>query len=200
MNLYFITKKLKPLVTTIALLACLSTNVVFAQSQNKNKLPEIGAAAASVLSLDKERQIGDIMMRQLRASQPIINDPVLIEYINHLGNRLVKNAQDVNYRFKFFLINRKAINAFAFFGGHVAVHSSLVTLADNESELASVLAHEISHVTQRHLARRLESQKRSQPLTTAGMISGVLLALVNPTIGFAALTTTIAASKQLSIN
>jgi len=171
-----------------------------AQQNNKNKLPEIGASAASVLSLDKERQIGDIMMRQLRASQPIINDPVLIEYINHLGNQLIKNAQDVNYQFEFFLINKKDINAFAFFGGHVAVHSSLLTLADDESELASVLAHEISHVTQRHLARRLESQQRSQPLTTAGMISGVLLALVNPTVGFAALSTSMAASQQMSIN
>lgn len=171
-----------------------------AQQSDKNKLPEIGASAASVLSLDKERQIGDIMMRQLRASQPIINDPVLIEFINNLGNKLIKNAQDVNYRFEFFLINKKEINAFAFFGGHVAVHSSLITLADDESELASVLAHEISHVTQRHLARRLEAQKRSQPLTTAGMISGVLLALVNPTVGFAALSTSMAASQQMSIN
>jgi len=185
---------------SMVLLLSLTAFTGLAKQNNKNKLPEIGASAASVLSLDKERQIGDIMMRQLRASQPIINDPVLIEYINHLGNKLIKNAQDVNYRFQFFLINKDEINAFAFFGGHVAVHSSLITLADDESELASVLAHEISHVTQRHLARRLESQQRSQPLTTAGMISGVLLALVNPTVGFAALSTSMAASQQMSIN
>ena len=140
------------------------------------------------------------MMRQLRGSQPVINDPVLDEYINHLGNNLVKNADNVNYQFKFFLINKKEINAFAFFGGHVAIHTSLITLADTESELASVIGHEISHVTQRHLARRLESQSRKQPLTTAGMISGILLAMINPTIGFAALSTSMAASQQMSIN
>ena len=88
---------------------------------NKNKLPEIGISGFSVLSLDKEGQIGTAMMRQLRATQPVIQDPVLIEYINHLGNQLVKNANDVNYPFEFFLINNDELNAFAFFGGHVGI-------------------------------------------------------------------------------
>lgn len=170
------------------------------EQSNKNKLPEIGISGFSVLSLDKERQIGDAMMRQLRASQPIVQDPVLTEYINHLGNQLVKNAQDVNYAFDFFLINNNELNAFAFFGGHVGIHTGLLTTADNESELASVIAHEISHVTQRHLARRLESQSNSQTLTMAGMVSGLLLTLVNPTVGMAALSASMAASQQASIN
>jgi len=167
---------------------------------NKNKLPEIGISGFSVLSLDKERQIGNAMMRQLRASQPIIQDPVLKEYINHLGNQLVKNAQDVNYAFEFFLINNNELNAFAFFGGHVGIHTGLVTTADNESELASVIAHEISHVTQRHLARHLESQSINQSLTMTGMVSGILLALINPAIGMAAFNASMAASQQASIN
>jgi len=192
--------KIKPLLLAFALTSTLASVSSFSQENNKNKLPEIGAAGFSVLSIDKERQIGGAMMRHIRASQPLINDPVLIEYINDLGNRLVKNAQDVNYSFEFFIINNKEINAFAFFGGHVGIHSGLITLADTESELASVIAHEISHVTQRHLARRLESQSKNQPLTMAGMISGVLLALVNPTVGMAALTTTMAASQQSGIN
>ncbi len=195
---------LKPLLFACAftlLIAGLSTFDVLANSQNnKNKLPEIGISGFSILSLEKERQIGKAMIRQLRASQPVIQDPVLIEYINHLGNQLVKNAQDVNYAFKFFLINNNELNAFAFFGGHVGIHSGLLTSADNESELASVIAHEISHVTQRHLARRLESQSKSQTLTMAGMVSGILLALVNPTVGMAALSASMAASQQASIN
>lgn len=195
---------LKPLLFTCAftlLVATLSTFDATAQNQNnKNKLPEIGISGFSVLSLDKERQIGKAMMKQLRASQPIIQDPVLIEYINHLGNLLVKNAQDVNYAFEFFLINNNELNAFAFFGGHVGIHSGLLTTADNESELASVIAHEISHVTQRHLARRLESQSQTQTLSMAGMVSGILIALVNPTVGMAALSASMAASQQASIN
>jgi len=195
---------IKPFFLACALIAVIASTCPFdveANGQNnKNKLPEIGISGFSVLSLEKERQIGQAMMRQLRASQPLIQDPVLIEYINHLGNRLVKNAQDVNYAFKFFLINNNELNAFAFFGGHVGIHSGLLTTADNESELASVIAHEISHVTQRHLARRLESQSRSQTLSMAGMVSGILLALVNPTVGIAALSASMAASQQASIN
>ena len=190
--------KIKTLVLALTLSA-FSGYAITAES-NKNKLPEIGTAGGSILSLDKERLIGDVLMRQLRGSQPIINDPVLMEYINDLGNQLVKNAIDVNYSFEFFMINNQELNAFAFFGGHVGIHSGLLTTADSESELASVIAHEISHVTQRHLARRMEAQSRSQPLTTAGMISGVLLTLINPTVGMAALSTSMAASQQSSIN
>ncbi len=170
------------------------------KQNDKNKLPDIGISGYSVLSTDKELQIGQAMMRQLRASQPLIHDPVLNEYINHLGNILVKNAQGVHYAFEFFLINNDELNAFAFFGGHVGIHTGLVTTADTESELASVIAHEISHVTQRHLARRLESQSQTQGLTMAAMLSSVLLTLVNPTVGMAALSASMAATQQASIN
>jgi predicted Zn-dependent protease len=192
--------KIKSLLFACSFTALIASPYSFSQENNKNKLPEIGTAGFSVLSIDKERQIGGAMMRHIRASQPLLNDPVLNEYINDLGNRLVKNAQDVKYSFEFFIIRNKEINAFAFFGGHVGIHSGLITLADTESELASVIGHEISHVTQRHLARRLEAQSNNQPLTTAGMISGVLLALINPSVGMAALTTAMAVSKQSSIN
>lgn len=177
-----------------------STLVAANIESDRNKLPEIGSAGFSILSIEKERQIGGEMMRQLRASQPVLNDPVLIEYINDLGNRMVRNAKDVNYSFEFFVIRNKELNAFAFFGGHIAIHSGLITATKTESELASVIAHEISHVTQRHLARRLEAQTRSQPLTTAGLVSSVLLALINPGVGIAALSTTLAASQQAGIN
>ncbi|NQY63727.1 MAG: M48 family metallopeptidase [Alteromonadaceae bacterium] len=196
--------KLKPFVIAsllpTVLATVLATPLATAQEQNKNKLPEIGTAGFSTLSIDKERLIGHAMMRQVRASQPVINDPVLNEYINDLGNKLVKNAEDVNYAFEFFFINSTELNAFAFFGGHIAIHSGLLTTAANESELAAVIAHEISHVTQRHLARRLEAQNNARTLTTAGMISSILLTLVNPTVGMAALSTTMAATQQNNIN
>ncbi|REL35418.1 M48 family metalloprotease [Thalassotalea euphylliae] len=191
--------KLKPVLLSIGLCLTIGSSPINAQ-QDKNELPEIGAAGSSILSIDKERVVGDAMMRHLRATQPILHDPVITEYLNHLGNRLVRNAQDVNYKFKFFVLNNNELNAFAFFGGHVGVHSGLITTADTESELASVLAHEISHVTQRHLARRLEAQSANQPLTLAGMLGGVLLTLVNPTVGIAALSTSVAASQQASLN
>ena len=192
--------KLKALILATTLTSMLLSPMSLASKTNKNKLPEIGAAGFSILSIDKERLIGVAMMKQLRASQPLINDPVLIEYINHLGNQLVKNAQDVNYGFEFFLIRNQELNAFAFFGGHVGIHSGLITEADTESELASVIAHEISHVTQRHLARRLESQSQTQALSMAGLVSGILLTLVNPTVGMATLMGSMALTQQASIN
>lgn len=196
---------LKPMFTALILVLGIATATSFNAGaidnyKNKNKLPDIGISGYSVLSTDKELQIGQAMMRQLRGSQPLIQDPVLIEYINHLGNTLVKNAQGVNYAFEFFIINNNELNAFAFFGGHVGIHSGLITTADTESELASVIAHEISHVTQRHLARRLESQSQTQSLTMAAMLSSILLTLVNPTVGMAALSASMAATQQASIN
>lgn len=82
--------------------------------------------------------------------------------------RLVAHANSVRTPFHFYLINNDQINAFAFFGGNVVLHSALFRYSDNESELASVMAHEISHVTQRHLARAMEDQKRNAPLTRVG--------------------------------
>ena len=192
--------KLKSIAIALSMTLSTSCLSALAQPANKNELPNIGAAGTSILSIDKERIIGGAIMRQLRAGQPVINDPILMEYINHLGNRLVKNAQDVHYKFQFFIINNNELNAFAFFGGHVGIHSGLITTADTESELASVLAHEISHVTQRHLARRLESQQRSQPVAIATLASSILVTLINPAVGIAALSASVAASQQAGIN
>lgn len=167
---------------------------------NKNKLPEIGVVASDAISLDKEKQVGDILMRQLRGQTPIVGDPILEEYIQDIGNRLVAQAENVKFPFKFFLISNSEINAFAFFGGHVGVHTGLIYNADNESELASVLAHEVSHVTQRHIARRIQAQQRSTPLQLASLFGGLLVAMANPEAGIAAISASTAAGQQASIN
>ncbi len=192
--------KIYTLLFSTAFFFTLFASQVFAAQHNRNELPKIGTAGNSVLSVDKERLIGNALMRELRRQRNVLNDPVLIEYINTLGNHMVKHANDVNYSFKFFFVRNDEINAFAFFGGHIGVHTGLVSASSNESELASVVAHEISHVTQRHLARKIEAQSRTQPLSAAGLISGVLLSIVNPSVGIAALTTSLAASQQASIN
>jgi predicted Zn-dependent protease len=143
------------LVSSMALLITLPAQGI----NQKNYLPEIGVVASGAITLDKEIQIGDVLMRQLRAQAPIINDPLLQEYIQDLGNRLVAQADNVKFPFEFFLLNSPSINAFAFFGGHVAVHTGLIFSAQNESELASVLAHEVSHVTQRPIARSMQANR-----------------------------------------
>ncbi|MGO4892687.1 beta-barrel assembly-enhancing protease [Flavobacterium sp. W21_SRS_FM6] len=166
----------------------------------KNQLPEIGVVASSAISLDKELLIGDALMRQLRGQGPVISDPLLDEYIQDLGNRLVAQADDVKFSFKFFILNSPEINAFAFFGGHVGIHTGLIFNAKNESELASVLAHEVTHVTQRHIARSIEERQKSSPLQIASLLGSILLAVANPEAGMAAISASSAASQQASIN
>lgn len=166
----------------------------------KNALPEIGVVASDAISIDKELMVGKILMRQLRSQAPIVTDPLLEEYIQDLGNRLVAQAQNVKFPYKFFLLNNQEINAFAFFGGHIGTHTGLIFHASNESELASVLAHEVTHVTQRHIARSIQARQKASPLQIASMFGGLLLALANPEAGVAAISAGNAASAQASIN
>ena len=182
------------LATLIATLTLGQTFPAFADPADT--LPDMGTSAGSTLSIAQELQMGDYYVRQLRGSAPLINDPLLVQYINSLGMRLVAHANSVRTPFHFYLINNDEINAFAFFGGNVVLHSALFRYADNESQLASVMAHEISHVTQRHLARAMEDQKNNAPLTWAGTLGSILLAMASPQAGMAALTGTLAGSRQ----
>ncbi|MEI2682231.1 M48 family metallopeptidase [Erwinia aphidicola] len=173
----------------------LAAQTLPARADVSDNLPDIGTTAGGTLSINQELAMGDFYVRQLRASAPI-NDPLLNQYINGLGQRLVSHAWSVKTPFHFFLIRNDEINAFAFFGGNVVLHSALFRYADNESQLASVMAHEISHVTQRHLARAMEDQQRNAPLTWVGALGSILLAMASPQAGMAALTGTLAGTQQ----
>ncbi|MCE0494469.1 M48 family metalloprotease [Vibrio salinus] len=163
-------------------------------------LPDIGTVASATLTIAQEEIYGDAYMRSMRASQPIIHDPVLSDYINAIGHRLVANSENVKTPFYFFLIRNRELNAFAFFGGHVAVHSGIFLHTRTESELASILAHEISHVTQRHLARSMEAEAKRTPATIAALAGSLLLAIAAPQAGVAALSATTAGTIQSKIN
>lgn len=129
----------------------------------------MGTTAGSTLSINQEIAMGDYYTRQLRNSAPLVFDPLLSNYINNLGQKLVSNANSVKTPFHFYLVNNPNINAFAYFGGNIVLHSALFRYSRNESELASVMAHEITHVTQRHLARMLEDQKDITTCTCRGV-------------------------------
>lgn len=172
------------------LCAFISTTLTPAWAQTNFDLPDLGTSALQALPLEKERVIGDVMMMQIRGTSPVVDDPVLDEYLSTLGNKLVSHADNVRFPFSFFWINNSEINAFAFYGGHVGVHTGLIAQSDNESQLASVLGHEIAHVTQRHLARRIQQQQDNAGLTLAGMIAGLLTTLVSPDAGIAIISGT----------
>lgn len=174
-----------------------STSIVYADNIN---LPDIGTAAASTLNIGQEMEMGDYYMRMLRAQAPIIEDPILNQYINDLGKKLVSKSESVQTPFHFYIMQSDMLNAFAFFGGNVVIHSKLILDTDNESQLASVMAHEIGHVTQRHLARSMEAQNRNSPYIWGATLGSILLTLANPEAGIAAMTSTIAGSTQSKIS
>lgn len=188
---------------------CFTTSLLFANAgqanplaynTQANELPDLGASALTVLTIEKEKRLGEIIFNQLQGQTAILHDPLIREYINSLGNRLVAHSQDVKFPFTFFAVNSREINAFAFYGGYIGMHTGLIANAETESQLASVLAHEIAHVTQRHLARRKEAANRQTPLTLAGVIGSILLAAINPQMMMATMMATTASSQQSMIN
>ncbi len=185
--------------STSKFILCLST-LITSSTQAENNLPQLGTIAHETLSIHHELAIGDIYMRAIRSQEAVIYDPILNHYMTELGNRLVMYAQNVKTPFNFDIVKNNDLNAFAFFGGYIGLYSGLFLIADNESELASVVAHEIAHVTQRHLARAMQDMKKKQPLTTATLLGSILLTIIAPEAGIAALATTGAIAQQSSIN
>jgi len=141
-------------------------------------LPDIGSPSNSVLSREQELQIGRSIYRSLLDTGRVMSDPEVQEYIQDVGLKLAAQAQDGDFRFKFFVVNDPAINAFALPGGYIGLHSGLLLASGSESELAGVLAHEISHVTQRHISRAVFANQRSSILTRAAMLGAILLGAV----------------------
>jgi len=176
-------------------LLCLSS-----LSLANNDLPEIGTAGSAALTIEQEKEYGWAFNLMANQTLPIIHDPVLDDYIAQLGQNIVSHAESVKLPFEFFLIEDEEINAAAFLGGHVKINTGLFLYATTESELASVIAHEVAHITQRHLARMLEQQSFNNPATLAAAVGSILLSFVNPAAGIAALTTTLALNSQSSIN
>jgi predicted Zn-dependent protease len=187
--------KLLPSFIITTLLLCATASVA-----QQSRLPDIGTAGASVMSVERERTFGDLYMRQIRSQAPIVGDPVLNEYLKDMGTRLVREADDVRFPFTFFWINQNEINAFAFFGGYVGFYTGLIAETQSESELASVMAHEVAHVSQRHIVRNMERMQNATPSTLVAMIGAVLLGMVSPDLGMAALSTTLAGAQQMQIN
>jgi len=138
-------------------------------------LPDIGSPADSILSKARELQIGSAIYRSLRAADRIVSDPEIQEYIQDVGQKLAVHAQDGDFRFRFFVVDDPAINAFALPGGFIGVHSGLILATKNESELAGVLGHEIAHVSQRHISRAIFANQRAGILTMAAMLGAILL-------------------------
>ena len=138
-------------------------------------LPDMGSPAAAYISRTDEFRLGAMVTRELRDQGALLEDPEVNEYIQTIGQRLASQSPDGGKDFEFFVIKDDSINAFAVPGGFVFIHQGLILATTTESELASVMGHEIAHVTQHHIARQLRAQSQQSLATAAGMIAAILL-------------------------
>lgn len=157
----------------------------FAPAVAQDRLPELGDPAAEGIGVGDERRLGEQIMRQIRVDPDYLDDPVLLEYLQTLWQPLLAASRslgnitpeiDERFAWEAFLVRDRQVNAFALPGGFVGVNLGLISLTGTRDELASVLAHEMSHVTQRHIARSIANSKRQSMIGLASMILGVLVA------------------------
>ncbi|MDR2188900.1 MAG: M48 family metalloprotease [Azonexus sp.] len=172
------------------------------QPLRADDLPELGDIAASDLSPAMEKQIGRQVMSEIWRDPAYLDDSDVENYLNALGGKLVAVSNDPGLGFTFFAINDPSINAFALPGGYVGVHSGLILAAQTESELAGVLAHEITHVTQRHIARQVYQSRQVSMASLGAMALAILAARSNSQVAGGAMAATQAgiASAQLAFS
>jgi predicted Zn-dependent protease len=140
------------------------------------ELPALGEAGAEELPPSVERRLGEQIMAQIRRDPAYLSDPESAEYINNLGYKLVSVSAARTSDFTFFLVRDPMLNAFALPGGFIGLHSGLVIAAQSESELAGVMAHEIAHISQRHVARMLGRQKDTLAIQLGALLLAILAA------------------------
>jgi len=168
---------------------------------NFDELPNLGDASGQVISPKQDKELGAYFMRQIRQAGMVLDDPESTAYLQALGHKLAIHSENPGYGFTFFLVNDTSINAFAGPGGYIGANVGLFLAAESESELAGVMAHEIAHVTQRHLARAFQAQERMSLPTTAAIIAAIIIgAAADPSAGAAAMTAASAAGIQSQIN
>ncbi len=184
------------LASAIALAFSLTVSQASAQSSDST-LPSIGGAGGGLISERQETDIGRQVMTSIRRSAPQITDALVQDYLNSIIYRLVPSAPLSSSDLTLAIIDSPDINAFAVPGNVVGVNGGLFLNAESEQQFASVLAHELAHLSQRHFARRLEQQETSAPLTIAGMIAGIILSAVTQSdVGIAAIAGTQALAVQ----
>ncbi len=192
------------LLVTLPLLACTLLTGFPARAADP-QLPNMGSSAGAIASPEEQRQYGFYMLHELRNQGEVLDDALLDDYINMIGYRLVAYSQKSDQPFTFFIVRDMSINAFALPGGFVGVNAGLITTTANENELAAVLAHEISHVTQQHLVRAVEAEQKYAPLMVLAMVGAIVASAhqspySTSNTGVGAIATAEGIAEQLQIN
>ncbi|HEX7637557.1 MAG TPA: M48 family metalloprotease, partial [Burkholderiaceae bacterium] len=169
-----------------AFLASVALNLLVppAPVQAQVRLPALGEAESDEFSIADEKKVGEAIMRQILPDPDVVDDPVLYEYVDTIFQRLhaaarkrgnISDEMEDAFAWRPFLVRDKSFNAFALPGGYVGVHLGLIAAAGSRDEMASVLGHELSHITQRHIARSIAANKHQGVLATAAMLLGIIL-------------------------
>lgn len=166
----------------------------------KFDLPDMGDSTGALISPIQEKELGEAFFRSLHAKIKINQDTEIHQYIQDLGQKLVTNSDVPSQAFHFFVVIDNAINAFAGPGGYIGVNSGLILSTESESELASVMAHEIAHVSQRHLYRAFEAASQLSIPTAAATLAALLLGTQSPEMAQAALIAIQASQTQFQID
>ena len=181
-----------------AFLTCLMILVVASPTTDSAteglKIPNLGSTSTSLFSAEYEHELGRNWLKAFRRQAPLINDPVLYSYLESLVFELITHSELQDRRIELVIVDNPNINAFAVPGGIIGVHNGLFKYAQTEDEFATVIAHEIAHLSQRHFSRRVELAQKQSPINIAGLLAGVLLAATAGTdAGMAAMTATLSA-------
>jgi predicted Zn-dependent protease len=164
------------------------------------KLPKLGESSTGLFSAEYEYQLGRTWLRIFRSQVPTVDDPLLFDYLENLIYSLLIHSQLEDRRVQIVVVDNPTINAFAVPGGVIGIHNGLLLYAQSEDELATVLAHEIAHLSQRHFSRSVQFQKTQQPMTLAAMLAGfVLLATSGSDAGLAAISAAQAAAQDSAL-
>lgn len=164
-------------------------------------LPELGSPSDQYLTPLDEVRLGREFMLSVRKSATVLDDPLISDYVQELGERLLKRSDAASQDYTFFVLDDPSINAFAGPGGYIGIFSGLILATQSESELASVIAHEIAHVTQKHLLRAFDAANQMSGKTAALILASILVGVAgSPDAGIAMATTAQAGAIQEQIN
>ena len=162
------------------LLILISINALAVDEQiNQLNLPELGDRVSGAVSAEQEKAIGEMFLQQVYSSAPLIADPLIFEYTEHLVYRLSEYSQVKDRDFNILLIDDDSLNAFAAPGGIIGINGGLFLHSDNEGQFSSVLAHELAHLSQRHFARNVLKSQDSNFASALVMVSSIALALIS---------------------
>jgi predicted Zn-dependent protease len=162
------------LALTLACAATLAASIAPAFAAGSQNLPDIGSSAGQVLSPELQKAYGEQTLQEMRRQGLVLDDPLLEDWLQGVGDRIGPYSNRPSQEFHFFIVRDRDINAFATIGGYIAVNAGLILATTSEDELAAVMSHEIAHVTQNHLLRAVEEQKKDTLPIALAMLAAVI--------------------------